>query len=417
MGQLVGVEGIARNITDCVHAYQMLEQRVEERMRELERRHQVAQGLHDILTILNSNRTLNEILEYIIGEACQLLGTSVGAIYRLNRQEAVLNIRASRGLDSGDAGLNLPVEWGAVSRAAVQRQPAVVPDSTTLVPDHRDRRTSMQPQSHQKRLSDHYRALLAVPLIIKDEVYGAIALYYPEPRAFSDEEMRLATAISDQAALAIENALLVAAAQNQAVLEERQRLARDLHDSVTQSLYGITLHAEAATRLLASDDVATAVDYLRELQETAQEALEEMRLLIFELRPAILEQAGLVAALQARLDTVEGHAKLTSTFTVEDVGRLPARIEQELYRIAQEALNNVLKHAHPQCVSVTLRQAQSTLILEITDDGVGFDPAMARERGGLGLSGIEERVLLLGGRLTLQSAPGAGTRVRMELEL
>jgi len=203
--------------------------------------------------------------------------------------------------------------------------------------------------------------------------------------------------------------------QDQAVLHERQRLARDLHDAVAQALYSVTLHAEAAARLLAAGDLATTAEYLRELQDAAQEALEEMRRLIFELRPPILEQAGLAAALQARLDAVEGRAKLDTQLIVAGVSDLPAPLEQALYRIAQEALNNILKHARARRVSVALRQSGAQLTFEIADDGVGFDPAVAGQAGGLGLRGIAERVAQLGGCLSVQSAPGGGTRIRVEL--
>jgi signal transduction histidine kinase len=222
-------------------------------------------------------------------------------------------------------------------------------------------------------------------------------------------------ALSDQAALAIENARLVAAAQEKAVLEERQRLARDLHDSVTQAVYSIGLQAQAATRLLAAGDAATTAVYLQEVQDAAQEALEEMRLLIFELRPSVLDQAGLPMALQIRLEAVEGRSHLATQLVVEGVNRLSATVEQGLYRIAQEALNNTLKHAHARRLTVVLQQTQSQVILAITDDGVGFDPATASETGGLGLRGIAERVAQLGGQLTIQSGAGAGTKLRVEI--
>jgi NarL family two-component system sensor histidine kinase LiaS len=142
-----------------------------------------------------------------------------------------------------------------------------------------------------------------------------------------------------------------------------------------------------------------------------------MRLLIFELRPPVLEQGGLAAALQARLRAVEGRANLETELIVEGVSDLPARVEQALYRIAQEALNNALKHARARCILVRLRQVSSQVILEITDDGIGFDPAGVRETGRLGLQGIAERVTQLGGRLTVQSRLGAGTRLRVEVTL
>jgi signal transduction histidine kinase len=363
-----------------------------------------AESLHEILTLLNSNRALEDILDAIVAQTCRLLDTAGGAIYRLHSQEQHLSIQASCGLEVGEAPQRLPADRSLLGQAVYTRRPIYVSD--TAAPSYID-----QPPEVQLP----YRALLAVPLIVKDDVYGAIALYYYEPRAFADEDLKLATALSDQAALAIENARLVAAVQEKAVLEERQRLARDLHDSVTQALYGVTLHAEAAARLLTLGDLATTAQYLRELQETAQDALAEMRLLLFELRPPALEQVGLVAALQARLDTVEGRANLQTHLSVEGKIDLPAPIEQALYRIAQEALNNVLKHARARHIAAWLRQTHSGVTMEIADDGIGFDPAVARVAGGLGLRGMAERVDQLGGRLTVRSAPENGTQLRVEI--
>ena len=394
---------------------QMLEQRVAERTRDIERRQRVADSLHEILGILNSNRSLDEILGFITAQACRLLSTSGGAIYRLHREEAILKIQAACGLHVEDEALSLPIAWGVIGRTVLQRQPVKIFDTLAAISDCND--AAGQPEICLTRLAQRYRSVLMVPLIVKADVYGAVMLCYDEPREFSDEEVRLATALSAQAALAIENARLVAAAQGQAVLEERQRLARDLHDSVTQAIYGVTLHAEAATRLLSLGDVSTAAHYLRKLQGTAQEALEEMRLLIFELRPPILDQEGLVAALQARLGAVEGRANLQTTFIAEGVSRLPSTIEQALYRIAQEALNNALKHAYAEHITISLRQQNSSVILAITDDGIGFDPAVARDRGRLGLRGMEERVAQIDGHLIIQSTPGAGTQVQIEVSV
>ncbi len=206
-------------------------------------------------------------------------------------------------------------------------------------------------------------------------------------------------------------------AHDQAILEERQRLARDLHDSVTQSLYGITLYAEAASRTLALGDLNTVAGQLHELQDTAQEALQEMRLLIFELRPPVLEQEGLVAALRGRLEAVEGRSRLDTELNVSGEIRVSPLVEQALYRIAQETLNNVLKHACARHITLTLQQEQRAIRLEIADDGVGFDPAAAQGRGGMGLRGINERVQQLHGTLFILSTPQTGTRVIVEVPL
>jgi signal transduction histidine kinase len=192
-------------------------------------------------------------------------------------------------------------------------------------------------------------------------------------------------------------------------------LARDLHDSVTQALYGVTLCAEAAARHLDAGDATTAAGQLREIQATTHEALREMRLLIFELRPPILKREGLAVALQTRLDAVEGRFGLAVHFVDRGNGRLSPEIEEGLYRVAQEALNNVLKHACASSVTVSLQQQQERVSLEIWDDGIGFEPQVARERGGFGLRGMEERTAKLGGTINIQSRPGEGTKVRVEV--
>lgn len=205
-----------------------------------------------------------------------------------------------------------------------------------------------------------------------------------------------------------------AQAEALAAAEERTRLARDLHDSATQTLFGLTLSAEAATRELAHGRTRSAAIHVGEVRDSARRALSELRLVVFELRPSTLAEEGLAASLRARLAAVEGRAGLTTDLRVEGDERLPALVEGELDRIAQEALNNALKHARARRIAVHLRQAAPTASLAVADDGVGFDPA-APAAGGLGLRGMAERAARIGGVLAIVSAPGAGTRVRVEV--
>jgi signal transduction histidine kinase len=217
--------------------------------------------------------------------------------------------------------------------------------------------------------------------------------------------------------MAIEHARLQQQAEQLAVLAERQRLARELHDSVTQSLYSVTLYANAATLALAAGKRDVTAGYLQELQETAREGMRDMRLLIFQLHPPVLEMEGLVAALQARLAAVEGRAGVQTEFRVEGERRLPIAIEAELFWIAQEALNNVRKHAGARHVTVHLHFTAASVCLEVRDDGVGFDPsAVPAERQG-GLRTMAERTAGVGGKLTYESTPGAGTQVKVEVTL
>jgi signal transduction histidine kinase/ligand-binding sensor domain-containing protein len=201
--------------------------------------------------------------------------------------------------------------------------------------------------------------------------------------------------------------------REKAVVDERNRLARELHDSVAQSMYGVTLLAEVASQLLSSGQADQVAGYLGELKDTARESLAEMRLLIYELRPPVLEEEGLASALQARLEAVESRAGLETEFNVAGQIRLRSEVEEALFRIAQEALNNMLKHAQAHHVAVSLGQDEHSVTLEIADDGTGFDPTRALRSGGLGLRGMEERAAEIGARLEIESAAGSGTTVRV----
>jgi signal transduction histidine kinase len=255
------------------------------------------------------------------------------------------------------------------------------------------------------------------PMTIKDQVMGTIVVVgtVEGKGQFDQNELDALVAFANQAAIAIENARLYEQAQQLAVIEERQRLARELHDSVTQALYGMTLYAEAMARQLALGKVDLASDQLRELQSTAQEALREMRLLIFQLRPPDLEEDGLVTVLRTRLEAVEARAGLIMDFNVDREVRVPIGIEEGLYRIAQEALNNALKHASAQGVSVSLTLDGPTIVLEISDNGIGFDPDAGLEDAGLGLDGMYERAAEMGGKLIVDSKPGSGSTIRVEV--
>ena len=202
-----------------------------------------------------------------------------------------------------------------------------------------------------------------------------------------------------------------------AVLEERNRLARDLHDSVTQSLFSLTLFTEAARRLSGSGDWERTKEYLTRLGETSLQALKEMRLLVHELRPLELASLGLVGALQQRLDAVEGRAGVVARLLVSGTIDLEDHLEEELFRVAQEAMNNALKHAAAPSVTVRITADTDGVDLEIEDTGRGFDPAVAEAGGGMGLASMQERIFKLGGSLDILSAPGEGTRVKVRVEI
>ena len=201
-----------------------------------------------------------------------------------------------------------------------------------------------------------------------------------------------------------------------AVTAERSRLARDLHDSVTQSLYSLTLFSEAARHLAKEQGHKNIEQQIKQIGVISLQALKEMRLLVYELQPPELERDGLVRALRRRLEAVEGRAGVEARLEVEEYVRLPGSVEQELFRIAQEALNNSLKHAAATSVVVYLRQDSGCIEMEIVDDGVGFEPKANLDSGGMGLKNIRERTERLGGTGTVHSKLGEGTNIKVVIE-
>jgi signal transduction histidine kinase len=210
--------------------------------------------------------------------------------------------------------------------------------------------------------------------------------------------------------IAVENARLLVEVRGKAALEERQRLARELHDSVSQALYGIALGAKTARTLLDRDStkVASPLDYILSL---ADAGLAEMRALIFELRPESLEREGLVAALEKQAAALRARHEIKVETDLCNEPDAPLEIKEALYRIAQEALHNIVKHAHASSVRIRMRCSPENVTLDVSDDGIGFDPE-GDFPGHLGLHSMRERTERLGGTLAVESAPGKGTQIR-----
>ncbi len=261
----------------------------------------------------------------------------------------------------------------------------------------------------------HGLTLVVIPLLAGGQGFGDLIATYPNGQNPDRSELEFLRAIADQSSLGLENARLIAAARDGAALEERHRLARELHDSVSQALYGIALGARTAKAQLVRDPqkVAEPLDYVLQLAEAG---LTEMRALIFELRPEALETEGLVVALRKQADAVRVRYKLNLETVIGDEPDVSLEVKQALLRIAQEALHNTVKHAKAARAMLRLETSTIELMLEITDDGLGFD-SNARFEGHLGQRSMRERAESIGARFDLQTAPGSGTRIRVRLPL
>jgi PAS domain S-box-containing protein len=268
--------------------------------------------------------------------------------------------------------------------------------------------------------SGSFGTYVAVPMVYGDDIVGGLLVYYPEERKIDEAEMAAYhAAIADQTAVAVENARLLAQVQEKAALEERQHLARELHDSVSQALFSINLTARGIESSLQKDaaDTSVALARIADLRQLTQGALAEMRALIFELRPGALEEEGLLQALRKHAAAVQGRELLQVEVVCpgeEKLPRLRPDAEEALYRIAQEALHNVVKHAKATRVEICIESGDGHFTLSVVDNGTGFDVNRV-PAGHLGLGTMGERAASVGGEYSVQSAPGHGTNVTVRI--
>ncbi len=356
------------------------------------------QSIHQVTLALLQKLELDEVLQIICTEALRLTsarGSSIGLV----EGDEWLRIMYSTGETLEKPG-RVPIAKSMLGLAVNRGEPLLINNK----PDDKSEMAASTPVS-----------LLAIPLKVQGQIIGVLDVTNKD-HGFTQDDVRLIQLLANQAAVAVENARLARRVQEMAVLVERQRLSRELHDSVNQLLYGMALYTQAAQRKLESGELDAVGSHLKNLQESASEALKEMRLLIFELRPSILDQAGLKGALTQRLKSVEEQIGLVTTFKWRVRVRLDAKTEEMLYGIAQEALNNVVKHAQARTVTVQVIQNGDTVMMKIEDDGVGFF-LNEKEKGGIGLRTMSERADALNAQLIIRSFPGEGTSLTVEVKL
>jgi PAS domain S-box-containing protein len=401
---------VMATITDVSRRKQneeQLEQRVAERTHELARRQQVADGLRHIMAMLNSNHPLPAILDRIVTQAHDLLGADACAIFLVQEQNSQLVTQVSYGF--GDDELNqatLPLnEENVAGFVTLHGQPLAIADLAQPPQDGEPKLLARR----QWLLTRGYRALMAVPLVIKNAVNGSLVLYYRQPHTTTPEELDLAITLGNQTALAIENERLHVQIERSAVAAERNRLARDLHDAVTQTLFSATMIAEVLPRIWTrSEDEGRR--RLGELRELTRGALAEMRTLLLELRPTKLIEVEMPELLRQLAEAIAGRARVPVHVHLEGDAELPADVKVAFYRIAQEALNNVAKHAQASQVHVTLQRQPDLFALTVADDGVGFHfQTIKPEHLGLGI--MRERAEDISASLTVESQPGAGATI------
>ena len=374
-------------------SYADLERKVASRTRDLS-------TLNAISAVVSRSLDLDEILHDALGKTLEITGMEAGGAFRLNEGSGILVLVAHQGLsdDLVQFVTHLPLKAGAAGHAARAGEPVAV--DVAEISDG-DLRGLCEKEG--------FKQVLSVPLMAKGKTLGIINLASRTQRVFGQEELSLLAGIGHQIGVAVENACLYEQAERSAVAAERSRLARDLHDAVTQTLFSASLIAEVLPRLWERNP-NEGRRRLEELRELTRGALAEMRTLLLELRPSTLTEAALGDLLRQLAEAVTGRARVPVSVVVEGAHLLPPDVQIVFYRISQEALNNVAKHSGVCQVEVKLCCERDQATLSIRDNGRGFDPSeVSPEHLGLGI--MRERAEAVGATVNVKSAPGQGTEV------
>jgi signal transduction histidine kinase len=373
-----------------------------------ERLHPALRAVSDAVLAVASHHSVEEVLQQLVHHARELAGARYAALGIPDGAGGFSRFLVSGMSDDLIAAMGpLPRTHGMLGAMLEGRQPFRTPDIHT---DPRFR--GWWPREHPDM-----RSFLGVPIAGPDGVIGAFYLTCkegaPEFDAADEEVIALLAA---HAAIAITNAALYERSRELSILSERNRLALELHDVVSQKLFGVVLGAESAGTLLERD-VAAGREQVARVGALAREALDELGSLILELRPPDLARDGLCGALRKHVDVLRRlHGTPIAIQADASVSAGGGERDREVLRIAQEALHNALRHAGASRVDVRLAGEDGRVRLEVADDGTGFDPGDAELRSRrLGLTSMEERAARLGGRLEIHSAPGAGALVRLEV--
>jgi signal transduction histidine kinase len=380
-----------------------------------------AQLLHRVIEVLSTGLDLDGIAQRVADLITETTSTDVCFVHLLDPAGDRLHLRgATPPFDRLTRRIELPLGDGVTGWVAAHCQPVVITDNKRADPRYR-----YIPELR----GEEFISMASVPMLTRPgDLVGVLNVHTRDRREFTEADVELLSSVAGLMAGAIENASLHSRlAEREEAMErfaeqivllqetERRRLAGEIHDGISQRIVSLSFHLSAAADAVTSDP-ASAAEQIARAQELAAGALNETRHAIAGLRPPVLDDLGLAASL-------ESLARSTSlpNVQVDTVStQLPEHVETAVYRIAQEALQNVMKHASAAHVQLRLSVATGAVVLEISDDGVGFDPSARRERAGpagYGLPGMQQRAELLGGQLTADSTPGRGTVVRLRVPL
>lgn len=405
-------EDLRLEINERKQAQEALRISEQRRLTQLARANEALRGSIDTLAQVPE---LDDFLGQVMAAITRQLGAGFSTLRMLdpeqNRLTLELVFRDNRVLSPEEA--DFPEIWRSRSRdeqnyAAYLTQPTTV--THLLDPD------SPTPAGlREYLLGIGIKSGLIIPLISRGQAHGLFSVYFDEERQFDPEEIEIARALATQASLAVQLTRLAKTARQSALLEERNRLAGEIHDSLAQFFAGISLQLFAAQEAIAKVD--ESYNYVERAYDLAQDGLGEARRSVLSLRSDVIEESGLTKALRMLADrsNISGRLRCSFRATTLLADDLPHQVQQHLLRIAQEAISNAIRHANPTFLNVLLQSNSTELVLEIDDNGTGIDTAGLGCSEGFGLGNMRERAKQLGAELDIRTAPGGGTSVIVRL--
>lgn len=374
----------------------------------VENRDQELQVLYDLMSIASETTEIRDMLEKSLKRILQAAQCNIGIIHLLDPTDNQLKLAADERLSEGL--LNYLIVSGVYKDLWVKVFETNTMSVINRLPDHR-------PFPEMAELQRLFYTYYGVPIHIKEKTIGVLSIFWNTDGPCSPMIPELVNSITDELGWAVESVHLRQQARDAVIIEERQHLAHNLHDSISQSLYTLVVLSDVSGKLLQIKDFSGLRQQLKDIGQMALQAVKEMRLMLYEFKPSRLEKEGLSSAIEERLNAVESRAGIKVNLKVGEHLELSPEMEQEIYRITNEALNNSLRHSGASHVSVAIDQVEDVLRLTVSDDGCGFDFSDNPATGGVGLTSMQDRANWLKGKLLIDTSPGQGTSVILEAPL
>jgi signal transduction histidine kinase len=383
-----------------------LEQRVANRTKELS-------ALYDVMAVANSSLDLQDVMIESLAQIIEVMDCEIGSIHLLDHEHRVLNLAAWQGtpVEVLPQIRKMPLGYGVAGQVMAHGKPLVVPAI--------ELESNAVPAANQV-LAGH--AYVGSPMKAKGNVLGVLSVIGPIGKTFDEEEVSLLASIADQVGVAVENAQLYKQAEELAIAEERQRMAREIHDTLAQGLTGIKLQLDAVESALEYHREELALERLSKARQLSSESLTEARRSVWALNSKSLVEKKITKGLRDSIRGLTEGTGIEVKFDIfEEIPTLPSELESDLLRIAQEAVVNAVKHANANKVHIYLGEEGDGILLKVQDDGKGFtrrdDQDKKVDGSGFGLIAMQDRINRHGGSLTIESEPNQGTTIIAKVNL